>query len=75
MATVYINFAISSVLGSVRRNPFVDDPIQLITESGAVIQAESGFELAITIPDYNVRDRLNALIQDRAGSTIVLRGA
>lgn len=75
MATVYINFAISSVLGSVRRNPFVDDPIQLTTESGAVIQAESGFELAITIPDYNVRDRLNALIQDRAGSTIVLRGA
>ena len=74
MATVFIGLSIDSIVGSVRRNPFVDDPIQLITESGVLIRTEDEFELAITIADYNVRDRLNALIADRAESTIVLRG-
>lgn len=74
MATVFIGLSIDSIVGSVRRNPFVDDPIQLITESGVLIRTEDEFELAITIADYNVRDRLNALILDRAGSPIVLRG-
>ena len=73
MATVFIGLSIDSIVGSVRRNPFVDDPIQLITESGVLIRTGDEFELAITIADYNVRDRLNALITDRAGSTIVLR--
>lgn len=74
MATVFISLAIESIIGSVRRNPFADDPIQLITEFGELVQDERGFELAITVADFNVRDRLNALIADRAGSTIVLRG-
>lgn len=74
MATVFIALSIDSIVGSVRRNPFIDDPIQLITESGVLIRTENDFELAITIADYNVRDRLGALITDRAGSTIVLRG-
>jgi len=74
VATVFIGLSIDSIVGSVRRNPFVDDPIQLITESGVLIRTEDEFELAITIADYNVRDRLNALILDRAGSPIVLRG-
>lgn len=74
MATVFIALSIDSIIGSVRRNPFIDDPIQLITESGVLIRTENDFELAITIADYNVRDRLGALITDRAGSTIVLRG-
>jgi hypothetical protein len=75
MSTVYISLSISSLIGSIRRNPYVDDPVQLTTESLALIQTEDGFELAVTVADYNVRDRFNALIQDRAGSTIVLRGA
>lgn len=74
MATVFIALSIDSIVGSVRRNPFIDDPIQLITESGVLIRTENEFELAITIADYNVRDRLNALILDRAGSQIALRG-
>lgn len=74
MATVFIALSIDSIVGSVRRNPFIDDPIQLITESGVLIRTENDFELAITIADYNVRDRLGALITDRAGSTIALRG-
>jgi ABC-type lipopolysaccharide export system ATPase subunit len=74
MATVFISLVIESIIGSVRRNPFADDPIQLITEFGELVQDERGFELAITVADFNVRDRLNALIADRAGSTIVLRG-
>ena len=74
MATVFISLAIESIIGSVRRNPFADDPIQLITEFGELVQDERGFELAITVADFNVRDRLNALTADRAGSTIVLRG-
>ena len=74
MATVFIALSIDSIVGSVRRNPFIDDPIQLITESGVLIRTENEFELAITIADYNVRDRLNALILDRAGSPIALRG-
>lgn len=74
MATVFISLAIESILGSVRRNPFADAPVQLLTEFDELMQDERGFELAITVADFNVRDRLNALIADRAGSTIVLRG-
>lgn len=75
MATVFIALSIDSIVGSVRRNPFVDDPIQLITESGVLIRTENEYELAITTADYTLKDRANALIKDRAGSTIVLRGA
>ena len=74
MATVFISLAIESILGSVRRNPFADAPVQLLTEFDELMQDERGFELAITVADFNVRDRLNALIADRAGSTIALRG-
>jgi hypothetical protein len=74
MATVFISLAIESIIGSVRRNPFADAPVQLLTEFDELMQDERGFELAITVADFNVRDRLNALIADRAGSTIVLRG-
>lgn len=74
MATVFISLSINSIVGSVRRNPFADAPVQLLTEFDELMQDERGFELAITVADFNVRDRQNALIVDRAGSTIVLRG-
>lgn len=74
MPTVYIGINFSSIIGSIRRNPYIDDPIQILTESGLFLNTENAFELAITTPNFNLADRAGSLIQDRAGSTIVLRG-
>ena len=74
MATVYINVNVSSVIGSVRRNPYVDNPVQLLTEPGLFINTENLFELAITTADFILKDRATVNILDRAGSTITLRG-
>lgn len=74
MATVYINVNVSSVIGSVRRNPYVDNPVQLLTEAGLFINTENLFELAITTADFILKDRATVNILDRAGSTITLRG-
>ena len=73
MATVYINVNVSSVIGSVRRNPYVDNPVQLLTEAGLFINTENLFELAITTADFILKDRATVNILDRAGSTITLR--
>lgn len=74
MATIFINVNVSSVIGSVRRNPYLDDPVQLLTEAGLFINTENLFELAITIADFILKDRATVNILDRAGSTITLRG-
>ena len=74
MPTVYIGINFSSVIGSIRRNPYLDDPIQLETEDDRFINTENLFELAVTTANFNLADRSFSLIQDRAGSTIVLRG-
>ena len=74
MAMVYINVNVSSVIGSVRRNPYVDNPVQLLTEAGLFINTENLFELAITTADFILKDRATVNILDRAGSTITLRG-
>ena len=74
MATVYINVNLSSVIGSIRRNPYLDDPVQLLTESGLFVNTENLFELAVTTADFILKDRATAQILDRAGSTITLRG-
>jgi hypothetical protein len=74
VATVYINVNVSSVIGSVRRNPYVDNPVQLLTEAGLFINTENLFELAITTADFILKDRATVNILDRAGSTITLRG-
>lgn len=75
MPTVYIAINFNSVLGSVRRNPFLDDPIQLLTEDGDFINTQNAFELAITDPDYSIKDRANVQILDRAGSAINMRAS
>lgn len=74
MATIFINVNLSSVIGSVRRNPYLDDPVQLLTEAGLFINTENLFELAITTADFILKDRAAVNILDRAGSTITLRG-
>lgn len=74
MATVYINVNLSSVIGSIRRNPYLDDPVQLLTEAGLFVNTENLFELAVTTADFILKDRATAQILDRAGSTITLRG-
>lgn len=74
MATIFINVNVSSVIGSVRRNPYLDDPVQLLTEAGLFINTENLFELAITTADFILKDRAAVNILDRAGSTINLRG-
>lgn len=74
MATVYINVNLSSVIGSIRRNPYLDDPIQIITQDGRFINTQNLFELAVTTADFILKDRATAQILDRAGSTITLRG-
>jgi hypothetical protein len=74
VATVYINVNLSSVIGSIRRNPYLDDPVQLLTESGLFVNTENLFELAVTTADFILKDRATAQILDRAGSTITLRG-
>lgn len=74
MATIFINVNVSSVIGSVRRNPYLDDPVQLLTEAGLFINTENLFELAITTADFILKDRAAVNILDRAGSTITLRG-
>lgn len=74
MATVYINVNLSSVIGSIRRNPYLDDPVQIITQDGRFINTQNLFELAVTTADFILKDRATAQILDRAGSTITLRG-
>jgi hypothetical protein len=74
VATIFINVNVSSVIGSVRRNPYLDDPVQLLTEAGLFINTENLFELAITTADFILKDRAAVNILDRAGSTITLRG-
>lgn len=74
MATIFINVNLTSVIGSVRRNPYLDDPVQLLTEAGLFINTENLFELAITTADFILKDRAAVNILDRAGSTITLRG-
>lgn len=74
MATIFINVNVSSVIGSVRRNPYIDNPVQLLTEAGLFINTENLFELAITTADFILKDRATVNILDRAGSTITLRG-
>lgn len=75
MSTVYIAINFSSVIGSIRRNPYLDTPIQLLTEDGDFINTENQFELAITDPDFTIRDRASVQILDRAGATINMRAS
>jgi len=73
MSTVYIALNINSIVGSIRNNPFIDPPVQLITEGGLVIYTENDFAIIKTDADYTIRDRLDAQILDRNGSIISMR--